>query len=221
MQTARPLQIGLPRSVHRFRRFNQQSPTSQTEPTSICQSTGICDPQSGLPNRRLKFKFNSWIYFIQAENSPYLVKIGRTLRPPKYRLEALKTSSPVSLRTVLILRSFPQLETLLHLAFTPWRQHGEWFRPSFEIGRFITHCRGYKNNYLGPSMVNQWLTPMAAVHNPDMAAVLANDLNKCHDLLILWKPRYADAPIEISAEPMVVSTQHGVLSPEQNYSKPA
>jgi hypothetical protein len=75
------------------------------------------------------------VYFIQAENG--LIKIGVS-ESPHGRLQALQTGSPVRLRLVgMIAGAGASGEAELHAKFAEYREHGEWFRPSADLLRFI------------------------------------------------------------------------------------
>ena len=64
------------------------------------------------------------IYFIRAGNG--LIKIGIT-NNIKYRLDALRTMSPVELTLLGTWSGNQKLETKIHQYLKKYRQHGEWF----------------------------------------------------------------------------------------------
>jgi hypothetical protein len=86
----------------------------------------------------------SWVYFIQSEDPPHLVKVGKTIGNPNRRFATLQTGSPAYLIPILLLDAVPYFEPVLHSIFHEERKHGEWFRPTGKVAEFIKYCR--KNN---------------------------------------------------------------------------
>lgn len=74
------------------------------------------------------------VYFIQAEESGR-IKIGKTTIDAERRRCALQTGSPEKLKLLTVLKS--NSEKKLHNKFKGERLHGEWFRPSPALMRFI------------------------------------------------------------------------------------
>ena len=85
-------------------------------------------------------------YFIQdTESRNHLIKIGRSLEPIR-RLNDLQNSSPVRLRLIgLVLED---IEGKLHTRFKEQRQHGEWFRPTRALLKFIKKYERTAADYL-------------------------------------------------------------------------
>lgn len=77
------------------------------------------------------------IYFIRAATLG-LIKIGRT-GCAMTRLEALRTSGPdqLELMGIMLCERGGALEKELHARFMAGRAHGEWFRPTDDLLRFI------------------------------------------------------------------------------------
>ena len=84
--------------------------------------------QTHLPEQaRGKLK-PGYIYFIQAVEEPFYIKIGCSVEPCK-RLNAIQTASPIKLEPLAIV-SVPhinQFEKLFHEYFVKKRVRGEWF----------------------------------------------------------------------------------------------
>lgn len=69
----------------------------------------------------------TYIYFIQPVAGG-LIKIGRA-DDPEQRLKNLQCGSPVKLRLCSFHEAPLDMETRLHLLFSRYREHGEWFKP--------------------------------------------------------------------------------------------
>jgi len=69
-------------------------------------------------------KKETLVYFIKAQNS--LIKIGFT-NNIEYRMNTLKTMSPLKLELLGTWPGNRKLETIIHQNLKPYRQHGEWF----------------------------------------------------------------------------------------------
>ena len=78
------------------------------------------------------------IYFIQAPNG--LFKIGKS-KNPKARLKTLQTGSPVCLTIKKVVQGGLYLENVLHIYFKHLREHGEWFKPDYELKQFLNNKR--------------------------------------------------------------------------------
>jgi hypothetical protein len=75
-------------------------------------------------NRKIQ---SGWVYLFRAENG--LVKIGKTVNHPCYRLKAINAASPI--QSVLIHKiktnHITWLESKLHRRYADKRVRGEWF----------------------------------------------------------------------------------------------
>ena len=67
-----------------------------------------------------------------------LVKIGVTTRDMKTRLSGLQVGSPVKLELLGYTSAPSVTEQAIHVALRQWHSHGEWFRRSAEVERFVT-----------------------------------------------------------------------------------
>jgi hypothetical protein len=67
------------------------------------------------------------IYFVQPVDGG-LVKIGRADNPEK-RLRDMQVGSPLKLRLCSYHQADTDMELRLHLLFSKYREHGEWFKP--------------------------------------------------------------------------------------------
>ena len=77
------------------------------------------------------------IYFLQAE-AIGRIKIGYCRRGNlKKRLQALRGACPVPLHLLATISGSLRTEQRLHERFSEDRRHGEWFRPSHALLRFI------------------------------------------------------------------------------------
>jgi hypothetical protein len=104
-------------------------PISLTEPLSGCGE--VVARMSGKRKPRGDFK----TYFIQGQQGGN-IKIGVALSPED-RLRDLQCGSPVPLVLLAFINSNKESE--LHQLFAEDRAHGEWFRPSAQLLRFIGH----------------------------------------------------------------------------------
>lgn len=67
------------------------------------------------------------VYFA---SSAELVKVGFTAGPPAKRLKGMRSGSASPISFLAALPGCRDLESALHEAMAPWREHGEWFRPN-------------------------------------------------------------------------------------------
>jgi hypothetical protein len=79
---------------------------------------------------------DGWVYFVRCRTTG-LVKIGWTAGRAQGRYHALKVISPTPLEFAGAVRGTLGLEFHLHVQFKEHRDHGEWFRPSAELDRYI------------------------------------------------------------------------------------
>jgi hypothetical protein len=80
----------------------------------------------------------SFVYFIRAgETGP--IKIGYTAKSPKRRMGDLQTGSPQPLSLLLVVKGDVAYERKMHLKFQAARSHGEWFRPTRSLIRYIEY----------------------------------------------------------------------------------
>lgn len=78
------------------------------------------------------------IYFLQG-NDGGPVKIGRSARDPRWRLDSIQTGYPFGdLRVVGLVLGHRDLERELHGRFDASRLRGEWFQVTADLWRFIT-----------------------------------------------------------------------------------
>ncbi len=77
----------------------------------------------------------SYVYFITGAGTD-TIKIGVT-ESVKERVKALQTASPVQLQVVAVFRGTRDDEQRLHGRFHKDRLHGEWFKYSDEIRKYI------------------------------------------------------------------------------------
>jgi len=74
------------------------------------------------------------LYFIQMEEYPYLLKIGRTKNAEK-RIKQLQTGSGIKLKLIHVFKGLGWKEKYLHDELRTWRQSGEWFLcNSYSVG---------------------------------------------------------------------------------------
>ncbi len=101
------------------------------------------DDLSTYPPKRLiqalldrpSIKRDGIVYFMQGEKGGP-IKIGRS-QNAKQRLDKLQIGSNIRLRLVRWLPFVPGVEASLHKRFAAERLHGEWFRPSGRLKRFM------------------------------------------------------------------------------------
>lgn len=96
--------------------------------------------KKGRKNYRGSPQKTGYVYFARAEGMD-LVKVGYA-RHPASRLETLQTGSPVELYIWATVPGDIALEKELHKQFAHLRSHGEWFRLSFEIDKFLMENPG-------------------------------------------------------------------------------
>lgn len=77
-----------------------------------------------------------WVYFLQSEAPPGLIKIGHATNL-KWRLTGLQTQCPVQLKLVGAVNAPAGAEFCFHEIFKEERQHGEWFLPSAKLKQEI------------------------------------------------------------------------------------
>lgn len=85
----------------------------------------------GLTNR-----YQEWVYFIEAECNPILIKIGKSTSLQK-RLSTLQFMSPVQLKLIGAVLGPSGSEFVFHELFAGARAHGEWFSPVSELLQLI------------------------------------------------------------------------------------
>lgn len=94
------------------------------------------------------------IYFLQAQTSPYLIKIGFTNKPDiTSRIFRLKLMNAVDLTLILVLPGSSQEEAKLHKYFFDERVKGEWFLPSSKVTEFL--LKNAKNNVFPLHKINK------------------------------------------------------------------
>ena len=77
-----------------------------------------------------------YCYFIGAPMAN-VIKIGFTREQPDGRLEALRAGSPCRLVPLGAIRGRRDYERALHVAFSPFRLHGEWFDADGSLLEYI------------------------------------------------------------------------------------
>lgn len=75
------------------------------------------------------------VYFIQARSGGP-IKIGKAV-DPKQRLGQLQTSHPEPLVIIGVMEGGLEMEKQLHIRFSAYRVHGEWFMPCDELLEYI------------------------------------------------------------------------------------
>lgn len=87
-------------------------------------------------------KTRNCVYFIYAEEINR-VKIGYTGdESASYRVESIKTSSPIALRLIGTIQGDMKKEREFHRRFDQQRKHREWFEVSGELLSFINETFG-------------------------------------------------------------------------------
>lgn len=82
---------------------------------------------------------SGWVYLIgPKEWTLNRVKIGFTQGNPRARLRQLQTGSPFDLQLYGYFEGTTDLERVLHKAFQPVREQGEWFRTDGRMICFIS-----------------------------------------------------------------------------------
>ena len=76
-----------------------------------------------------------YVYFVQASHTK-LIKIGRTNDVYK-RIRSLRTVVPDNVKLLGCVQEQTYTESSIHKMFATEREHGEWFRPSQRILKFI------------------------------------------------------------------------------------
>jgi hypothetical protein len=81
----------------------------------------------------------SFVYLIAPQDwSLNRIKIGYTSQNPYNRLSALQTGCPFPLSVVAFFKANPSFERVLHSAFAPLRETGEWFRLEGKLLAFVS-----------------------------------------------------------------------------------
>jgi len=80
----------------------------------------------------LDLREREWVYFLQSQVEPRLIKIGRT-RHLKWRVLGIQTQSPVALKLVAAVSAPAGTEQILHQVLHEHRCHGEWFLPESQV----------------------------------------------------------------------------------------
>ncbi len=80
---------------------------------------------------------SSMIYFLEADTTPALIKIGYTAKGVQERLSELQIGSPVEIRILGIMEGGCSEEQELHQRFAAYRVRGEWFRSHHDLDFFI------------------------------------------------------------------------------------
>ena len=85
-------------------------------------------------------KRSKFVYFLLAPKSG-MVKIGRTANATG-RIEGLQIGCPEKLKLLLLLEEHPPFEERrLHRRFNKYRSHGEWFRYTGKVVKFVREQR--------------------------------------------------------------------------------
>lgn len=78
------------------------------------------------------------IYFVQGvDGGP--IKIGKTMDNMWVRFQALQCGSPIILKVLGIIDDESFTEKELHIRFSQYRSHNEWFHPENELIDFINN----------------------------------------------------------------------------------
>lgn len=89
----------------------------------------------------LDAKWLRYIYFVQSEADPHLIKIGKSSNIQR-RLAGLRSTSPVPIKPVGLLIAPDWMELRLHDLFDEYRAHGEWFEPGERLIGFLAAEKG-------------------------------------------------------------------------------
>jgi hypothetical protein len=119
----------------------------------------------------LNAREREWVYFLEADCQPALVKIGKT-SDLKWRILTLQHMSPVTLTLVGAISGPLGIETIMHRKFADLRQHGEWFLIDAGLREFIDALP--KGGPLPAELVTQW----AAEHQIDLDALKLKGLER-------------------------------------------
>lgn len=101
----------------------------------------------------LDSRCREWVYFLEADTSPVLVKIGKT-QNLKWRVLTISTMSPVALRLIGAVSGPIGTESVFHRMFADQRQHGEWFELTDDLKDYIGHLP--KGEPLPGATVEKW-----------------------------------------------------------------
>lgn len=101
-----------------------------------------------------------YVYFVQATRCR-LIKIGYS-DEPLVRLRSLRMSGPDELTLLAVKRGDMADERELHATFARFRLHGEWFKPSKRLLRFIEEVRAQHDQTIAPRPVRPVLPMQAA-----------------------------------------------------------
>lgn len=82
---------------------------------------------------------SSRVYFLHAP-AVGMVKIGRS-RNIEQRMIDLRCASPVPLKLIMTVDGGLTTERMMHERFKPYRKHGEWFKASRTLMRWIDSFR--------------------------------------------------------------------------------
>jgi hypothetical protein len=85
---------------------------------------------------KLNKAHREWVYFVQCEPSPCLIKIGHS-HDVKARLVSLQNSSPIQLKLIGLVQGPAGTEFALHKIFDKFRVIGEWFTPNEQLASVI------------------------------------------------------------------------------------
>ena len=92
----------------------------------------------------MRHDYDGYIYFVLADEVER-VKIGYTQGVPRFRVDYMRTGSPVELRLARVIYGDRGLERDLHRYFSTRRVHREWFEASVlsEVDRAVIELTGY------------------------------------------------------------------------------
>lgn len=113
------------------------------------------------------------VYFMHASHTD-LVKIGWT-RDIERRFQVVQTSSPHPLHLLAIHPGGAALEAMYHNEFAHYHFHGEWFRLTREIRRWL-------GQFLRRHYSREWL----AINDPNVNYGISDELSTPIDLAI-WE----------------------------------
>jgi hypothetical protein len=101
----------------------------------------------------LNAREREWVYFLEADCQPALVKIGKT-SDLKWRVLTIQHMSPVTLTLIGAISGPIGTESVMHRKCADVRQHGEWFLLDAALREFIAALP--KGGPLPPELINQW-----------------------------------------------------------------
>lgn len=125
------------------------------------------------------------LYFIEGAE---LIKIGYTQNHPSVRFKALAAGSPVPLRVLGITPGNLSDEKALHDRFASSRSHGEWFRKSAALTRYIqAHSAPYVEEDLAlVAMVRRYRHVLAAMSRSPLPL---HDIPASHQALVRMREK--------------------------------